>query len=249
MLFSSVSFLFVFLPLLSAIIFLSPKKLHNLELLLASIIFYAFGEPRFLPIIFAVILISYSGALLMTSFPKYRKVFLFLTITADLGFLFYFKYFNFFADIINNLTGSHFALIEIFLPLGISFYTFQAISYVIDVYRQDVSAQKSLYKFALYICLFPQLIAGPIVKYHDIAESLEKYIFRHKAFYHRTGKKNVVGKHFRSCCRFGIFAKSECRIRRHILAWRRCLYFADFLRFFRIFGYGNRLRYDIRFSL
>ena len=174
MLFSSVSFLFVFLPPLLVIIALSPKKLHNLELLLASIIFYAFGEPRFLPIIFAVILISYCGALLMTSFPKYRKVFLFLTITADLGFLFYFKYFNFFADIINNLTGSHFALIEILLPLGISFYTFQAISYVIDVYRQDVSAQKSLYKFALYICLFPQLIAGPIIKYHDIAESLEK---------------------------------------------------------------------------
>ncbi len=173
MLFSSISFLFVFLPILLLVIALAPKKLHNLILLLASIIFYAFGEPRFLIIIFAVISISYFGALLISKFLKYKKLLLLLTLIGNLGFLFYFKYFDFMIGVINNITGTHFALTEVILPLGISFYTFQAISYVVDVYRQEVKVQKNFYKFALYVCLFPQLIAGPIIKYHDINEAID----------------------------------------------------------------------------
>lgn len=199
MLFSSVSFLFVFLPVLLFILLMSGGRFHNIILLMASIIFYAFGEPRFIPIIFAVILVSYIGALLISKFSRFGKTFLFLTIISDLGFLVYFKYFDFFVTILNDITGSKFALIKVILPLGISFYTFQAISYVVDVYRKEVNVQKNLYKFSLYVCLFPQLIAGPIIKYHDIAEAIdareitfEKIVIGIKRFIIGLAKKMLI---------------------------------------------------------
>ena len=172
MLFSSVTFLFIFLPVLLLLLVIFPCKLHNTILLVASIIFYAFGEPRFLPIIFSVIGTSYLGTILLSKFLRVKKLFLLLTVLIDLSFLFYFKYFDFCAQILNDILGTQFALIKVMLPLGISFYTFQAISYVVDVYRGEVKVQKNPFKFALYICLFPQLIAGPIIKYHDIEEAL-----------------------------------------------------------------------------
>ena len=173
MLFSSITFLCLFLPLVISIYYLCPRKLRNAFLLLASIIFYAWGEPRYLLIMFAIIIINYIGALLISKDEKISGFWLFLTVSANIAFLGYFKYFNFIIENINAALKTSISLWNIALPLGISFYTFQALSYTIDVYKKTVQPQKSLYKLALYISLFPQLIAGPIVKYHDIVEQID----------------------------------------------------------------------------
>ena len=173
MLFSSMTFVFMFLPIVCAFYLMSNKRFHNPILLAASILFYAWGEPKYLAIMLLTILINYAGALAVEKFNKHKKLWLILTIIVDLGFLIYFKYFNFIIDNINNLFHAHISALDVIMPIGISFYTFQALSYVIDVFRGDCKAQKDVYKLALYICLFPQLIAGPIVKYHDVAEQIE----------------------------------------------------------------------------
>ena len=172
MLFSSMTFLFVFLPIVLLLYLVTKKELHNPILLIASIVFYAWAEPRYLAIMLSVIIINYLGAMSIEKYQKFKKTILILTIIANLGFLFYFKYFNFLIDNINGLFHSHISVLNIVLPIGISFYTFQAMSYLIDVYRGEVKAQKDIYKLALFICLFPQLVAGPIVKYHDIESQI-----------------------------------------------------------------------------
>ena len=175
MLFSSMTFLFVFMPLVMAVYFLSKKEIRNYVLLIASIIFYAWGEPRYLAIMIITILVNYAGAILLDKHysSRQRLWIVSLTIVLDLSFLFYFKYFNFVVDNINGVLATDFQLLDIIMPIGISFYTFQAMSYLIDVYRRDVPAQKDVYKLALYIVLFPQLVAGPIVKYHDVCEQID----------------------------------------------------------------------------
>ena len=178
MLFSSMTFVFLFLPIVCAVYFLVRKDLRNYVLLLASILFYAWGEPRYLAIMILTILLNYLGALGVARLDtentqQYRKLLLGGVIVLNLGFLFYFKYFNFFIDNLNAAFTSNFDVINVVMPIGISFYTFQAISYVIDVYRREVPVQKDVYKLALYICLFPQLIAGPIVKYYTVADQIE----------------------------------------------------------------------------
>lgn len=175
MLFSSMTFLFVFMPLVMAVYFLSKKEIRNYVLLIASIIFYAWGEPRYLAIMIITILVNYAGAILLDKHysSRQRLWIVSLTIVLDLSFLFYFKYFNFVVDNINGVLATDFQLLDIIMPIGISFYTFQAMSYLIDVYRREVPAQKDVYKLALYIVLFPQLVAGPIVKYHDVCEQID----------------------------------------------------------------------------
>lgn len=175
MLFSSMTFLFVFMPLVMAVYFLSKKKIRNYVLLIASIIFYAWGEPRYLAIMIITILVNYAGAILLDKHysSRQRLWIVSLTIVLDLSFLFYFKYFNFVVDNINGVLATDFQLLDVIMPIGISFYTFQAMSYLIDVYRREVPAQKDVYKLALYIVLFPQLVAGPIVKYHDVCEQID----------------------------------------------------------------------------
>ena len=188
MLFSSMTFVFMFLPILCAVYLLSKKECHNAILLVASLIFYAWGEPRFLAIMLLSIIVNWAGAILIDKFNPatdtddnqdkknhsqlISKLILISVICINLANLVYFKYFNFLIDNFNTLFHGNIDFIKITLPLGISFYTFQALSYVIDVYRGDCKVQKNIYKIALYICLFPQLIAGPIVKYHDIAEQI-----------------------------------------------------------------------------
>ncbi len=174
MLFCSMTFIYIFLPILCLVYFLSPKKFHNTILLAASFLFYAWGEPKFLLIMIVTILINYAGALLIDKFENHKKLFLFFTVVMNLGFLFYFKYFNFLLYNINQLFKTHIDFINIILPLGISFYTFQALSYTFDVYKKTTKPQKNIYNLALYISLFPQLIAGPILKYSDIAPQLEE---------------------------------------------------------------------------
>lgn len=173
MLFSSISFIYVFLPIVSLLYLAARKELHNPILLTASILFYAWGEPRYLAVMLVTILVNYLGALLIEKYPQKKKLALTLTVAADLGFLIYFKYFNFILDNINAIFHTNIDFIKVIMPIGISFYTFQAMSYLIDVYRGECKAQKDIYKLALYICLFPQLIAGPIVKYHDVAEQID----------------------------------------------------------------------------
>ncbi len=176
MLFSSMTFLYVFLPIVCTLYLISKKEFHNLILLIASIIFYAWGEPKYLSIMLLTILVNFFGAKFIDSFKsegKNAKIPLILTICTNLGFLIYFKYFNFLIENFNGIFHSHIHLLNIVMPIGISFYIFQALAYVIDVYRDECKVQNDIYKLALYICLFPQLIAGPIIKYHDIAEQID----------------------------------------------------------------------------
>ncbi len=199
MLFSSMTFVFMFLPILLLLYLITKKELHNPILLIASIIFYAWGEPRFLAIMLITILINYLAAINIEKFKNKRKQILILTIIINLGILFYFKYLNFLLSTINDVFHSNINFIDIIMPIGISFYTFQALSYVIDVYRGESKPQKDIYKLALYICLFPQLIAGPIIKYHDIEKqidsrevSFERVSFGTKRFIVGLSKKVII---------------------------------------------------------
>ncbi len=176
MLFSSITFLYIFLPIVCLLCLFAKKKLHNTILLIASIIFYAWGEPAYLAIMLVTIIANYFGAILVDKFRDKsikKTAALCGTILINLGFLIYFKYFDFLITNINSIFHSHIKLLEVIMPIGISFYTFQALSYLIDVYRNEVKVQRDFYKLALYISLFPQLIAGPIVKYHDIENQID----------------------------------------------------------------------------
>ena len=174
MLFSSIPFLYYFLPLVLAVYFLTPARFRNAVLLLASLIFYAWGEPKYVLLMLASILSGYGFGLLQERYrgQKGAKLFCGLSVAVSLSFLLYFKYADFFLEKFNAATGLGVPLLRSVLPLGISFYTFQIISYTVDVYRGE-PAQKNLIHLAAYVAMFPQLIAGPIVRYSDIAQQLE----------------------------------------------------------------------------
>ena len=174
MLFSSVPFLFYFLPCVLLVYFIVPGKLKNSVLLLASLIFYGWGEPRYLPVMAVSILQGYVFGLLIerSRGRPLARVFLTVSVLLSLGMLAYFKYADFMIANLNALTGLSVPLLRITLPIGISFYTFQILSYAVDVYRGTVPAQRNLIDLAAYIAMFPQLIAGPIVRYADVAGQL-----------------------------------------------------------------------------
>ena len=175
MLFSSIPFLYYFLPAVLLTYFLVPWKLKNLVLLLFSLVFYGWGEPKLLLLMMFTILVFYlcGRAIEKADTGKKKKFYVTLSAVIGLGLLGIFKYTNFFIDSINAVTGLSVPFLKIALPVGISFYTFQSLSYTIDVYRGEVPAQKSLVNFAAYVTMFPQLIAGPIVRYSDIARELD----------------------------------------------------------------------------
>ena len=173
MLFSSLPFLFYFLPCALGLYFLAPRRLKNAALLLCSLVFYAWGEPRFVLFMAAAILQGYAAARLMERYPARRRLLLTLSAVLSLGMLAYCKYADFLISGFNAVTGLSVPLLRITLPIGISFYTFQILSYVIDVYRGDAPAQRSLIDLAAYIAMFPQLVAGPIVRYTDVAPQLQ----------------------------------------------------------------------------
>ncbi len=174
MLFSSITFLYWFLPCVLILYFISPKCLKNAVLMLVSLFFYAWGEPKYVVLMIASILCSYVSGLLIEKFrgKAGAKVTLWISAALFLGALGYFKYADFFITNFNAVTGLSVPLLRIALPIGISFYTFQILSYTIDVYRGDVKAQRNPVSLAAYVALFPQLIAGPIVRYSDVAEQL-----------------------------------------------------------------------------
>ena len=176
MLFSSIPFLYTFLPCVLILYFLVPGWLKNTVLLLSSLFFYAWGEPRFVVFMVIAIVQGYVFGLLAEKFrdrPKRAKLCLWASAVVSLGLLGYCKYADFFISGFNTLTGLSLPLLHVALPIGISFYTFQILSYVIDVYRGDVTAQRNLIDLAAYVAMFPQLIAGPIVRYADIAPQLK----------------------------------------------------------------------------
>ena len=175
MLFSSIPFLYVFLPLTVALYFAVPKKLKNGVLLFFSLVFYGWGEPKYLILMLFSITQGYIFGLLIERTRERRrsKVFLTASVFVSLLLLGYCKYADFFIGSFNSITGLSVPLLKLALPIGISFYTFQILSYTIDVYRGNVPAQKNYVNLALYIAMFPQLIAGPIVRYSDIAPQLE----------------------------------------------------------------------------
>ena len=175
MVFSSTTFLCVYLPLVLLGYYICPKKGKNLFLLIVSLIFYAWGEPKYVLLMIFSIMINYAFGLLMDKHranKKRLKLMLTLSVVIDLGLLSVFKYTDFIITNINSIFGAGFDLLNIALPIGISFYTFQAMSYTIDVYRDDVRVQRNLIDFGMYITMFPQLIAGPIVRYADVQDQL-----------------------------------------------------------------------------
>ena len=177
MLFSSEIFLFLFLPLVLGLYYI-PKnsiKIKNGLLLLASIIFYAWGEPKFILIMLASVFINYIfGISVSKGTDAKRRLFLVLSLIFNLGILFMYKYFDFSVKTINSLFSLNIPLTGIALPIGISFFTFQALSYVIDVYRKNSEVQKNIFDLALYIFFFPQLIAGPIVRYNTVCKQIKE---------------------------------------------------------------------------
>ena len=174
MLFSSISFLYYFLPCVLIVYFAVPKALKNGVLVLASLLFYAWGEPKYLILMLLAAAQGYGFGLLLEKERGRKRAGMFLaaSVLFSFGLLGYFKYSGFLVTNLNGLTGLSLPVPQIALPLGISFYTFQVVSYVIDVYRGDVPAQRNIVDFAAYLTMFPQLIAGPIVRYRDIAPQL-----------------------------------------------------------------------------
>ncbi len=175
MLFSSIPFLYTFLPCVLIVYFLVPNCLKNAVLLLSSLFFYAWGEPRFVVFMVIAIIQGYVFGLLAETYrgrPQ-AKLCLYASAAVSLGLLGCCKYADFFIGSFNSLTGLSFPLLHVALPIGISFYTFQILSYVIDVYRGDAAAQRNFIDLAAYVAMFPQLIAGPIVRYTDIAPQLK----------------------------------------------------------------------------
>lgn len=177
MLFSGIPFLYYFLPAVLILYLIAPKRLKNTVLLASSLAFYGWGEPRYLVWMLLAIILGYAFGLLIERFrkrPKLSKVFLVLSVSGSLLMLGVFKYADFFISNFNAVTGLSVGLLNIALPIGISFYTFQILSYTVDVYRGEVAAQKNLIDLAAYVALFPQLIAGPIVRYSDVAQQLKR---------------------------------------------------------------------------
>ena len=205
MLFSSIPFLYYFLPAVLIAYFLVPKVLKNTVLLLFSLGFYAWGEPKYVVLMVFSIALFYGCGLAIEKAQalKWKKFWLTVSIVISLALLGIFKYADFFISSVNAATGLSLSLLRLALPIGISFYTFQCLSYTIDVYRGDVPAQKNPISFGAYVSLFPQLIAGPIVRYIDVARELdnrkttgEDFAYGIRRFLIGLGKKVLIANQF-----------------------------------------------------
>ncbi len=172
MLFSSITFLYYFLVILLIIYFIVPKRCKNIVLLIFSLLFYFFGEPKYIIVLILSCILNYIFGKAVTGEKK--KLFLVIACIYNIGQLLVFKYTDFFIENVNNLLGISISFMYIVMPIGISFFTFQALGYVIDVYREKHKPAKSLLDFMTYLCLFPQLVAGPIVRYSDVEKELNK---------------------------------------------------------------------------
>ncbi len=206
MVFSSLIFLWLFLPITFIFYFIIKDKYQNFFLLLVSLFFYAWGEPRYILLLICSIAVNWIIGLMMEKYYSKKTLLLVIGIILNIGILGYFKYFNFLIDIWNKLTGRAIEAAEVVLPIGISFFTFQILSYIIDLYRGQYKAQRNILDLALYISFFPQLIAGPIVKYKDINEQLaerkiteEKIAAGIRRFIYGLGKKVILSNIIAQC--------------------------------------------------
>ena len=216
MLFSSIPFLYYFLPLLLVIYFLVPKKGKNPVLLIASLFFYFYGEPVYVLLMIGACLSAYIHGLLIHRFrgSSWSKVFLWSSVITSLSLLGFFKYSDFFLENLNALAGLDLRLLGLALPIGISFYTFQTLSYTVDVYRGDAAVQRNFISLATYVALFPQLIAGPIVRYTTVEEdltqrthSVENFSDGISRFLIGLGKKVLIANQLGELC--DIFRRSS----------------------------------------
>lgn len=217
MLFSSIPFLYWFLPCVVLFYFVAPRGLKNTVLLLSSLFFYGWGEPVYVLWMLLAIVMAYLSGLLIERFRstlRLARIFLVLSVSFSLAMLGYFKYADFFIRNFNAVTGLSVPLLKIALPIGISFYTFQILSYTVDVYRGAVFAQKNFIDLAAYVALFPQLIAGPIVRYADVAAQLkerrhtpEKTALGMRRFLLGLGKKVLIANLLGELC--SIFRESN----------------------------------------
>lgn len=217
MLFSSIPFLYWFLPCVVLLYFAAPRGLKNTVLLLSSLFFYGWGEPVYVLWMLLAIVMAYLSGLLIERFRstlRLARIFLVLSVSFSLAMLGYFKYADFFIRNFNAVTGLSVPLLRMALPIGISFYTFQILSYTVDVYRGAVRAQKNFIDLAAYVALFPQLIAGPIVRYADVAAQLkerrhtpEKTALGMRRFLLGLGKKVLIANLLGELC--SIFRESN----------------------------------------
>lgn len=223
MIFSSLIFVWLFLPIVFIGYFIFPGKLKNLFLLLCSLFFYAWGEPLYILLMIGLILINYIIGLLLDKFRN-KQFLLIFAIAINIAILGYFKYFNFLIRIFERCVGVEVGVPEIVLPIGISFYTFQILSYIIDLYHGKYHAQRNLIDLALYISFFPQLIAGPIVRYEDInvqlrhrKHTIEKTANGIKRFIYGFGKKVILANTAAQCAD-AVFALDYASLT-GVLAW------------------------------
>ncbi len=202
MLFSSFVFLSFFLPIVLGAYYALPSKCRNHVLLVSSLVFYAWGDFDYLGILLGVVVLNYFGALILERISRdgvLRRSVMTVFVLLDVGVLFYFKYFDFVMSNAALLTGGEYVLRGIVMPLGISFYVFQSISYLVDVYRGEIEAQRNLLTLALFVSYFPQLVAGPILKYHDVknemesrAETLDHFVYGVRRFVMGLAKKVIL---------------------------------------------------------
>lgn len=192
MIFSSIPFLYYFLPVVLLVYGLTPRKGKNAALLLFSLVFYGWGEPKYLAVMLVCTALGYGFGLALgrAGRPGVRKALLAASVLSSLSFLVYFKYADFFLSNFNALTGASLPLLQLTLPVGISFYTFQILSYTVDVYRGEAQVQKNPIDLACYVTMFPQLIAGPIVRYTDVAEQLKQ---RGRGDFQKGASRFLVG--------------------------------------------------------
>lgn len=185
MVFSSIPFLFYFIPVLFVLYYIVPNKLKNLVMIIASFVFYAWGEIRFIPVMLFLSVEDFICAKLMEKYRsniKMRRLFMLISVGSNLGVLLFFKYTNFFLDNAFGLFGMESPFVEVILPIGVSFNSFQSISYAIDVYRGTTNCEKSFYNYLAYTTLFPQIIAGPIVRYVTVENDLDDHMLTSDSF-------------------------------------------------------------------
>lgn len=228
MLFSSLVFLFAFLPIVILLYYLVSSRVYrNIILLIFSLIFYAWGEPIYVLLMIVEIILNYILAKLIANSDQMtiKKLYLILTITIDVGLLGFYKYSNFLIEIINSISSFKLDFLELSLPIGISFYTFQILSYVIDVYRGKVKVQKNILNLATYITMFPQLIAGPIVRYETIEselterkESLSMVADGIRRFIIGLGKKIIIANNI-AILADSVFLNTELAEYTFMVAW------------------------------
>lgn len=202
MLFSSLTFIFIYLPIVLILYFFTPRKYKNILLLVVSLLFYSWGEPKYIIIMIFSIVINYIFGIIMDKNKEKttnKKIVLIISIIFNIGLLVLFKYANFIIGNINNIFNISIDKLNIIMPIGISFYTFQILSYVVDVYRKKVEVQKNILTLGAYIALFPQLIAGPIVRYETVEKelserkhTLQNFIDGSKRFIIGIGKKVII---------------------------------------------------------